>query len=96
MGIFLKGWASRHGWHGGHKKPQFSSQPTGELWSGILLPGLTLSPVGEVCNFLQGFLYSSDCHHHQEVSSESPRNISASSNDGISGKFCAISLLSIQ
>lgn len=66
------------------------------LWSGILvLPGLTFTLVEEVCSFLQGFLYSGDSYHH-EVSSESPRNTSASNYGGTSGKFCAISLLSIQ
>lgn len=97
MGIFLEGWALPCGWHRGDKKSQFSSQPRQLLQgdSGLIFLFCQVSP-SHLCGFLQGILYSSDSHHHEEVSLEGPRNVSASSYGGMSGKFCAVSLLSIQ
>lgn len=98
MGIFLERLGIITLWlHRGNKKPQFSSQPRQLLQgdSGLVFLFCQVSP-SHLCNFLKGFLYSSDSYHHEEMSSEGPRNVSASSYGGISGKFSAVSLLSIQ
>lgn len=83
--------------HRDDKKPQFSSRPRQLLQgdSGLVFLFFQVSP-SHLCNFLHGFLYSSDSYHHEEGSSENPWNVSVSIYGGISGKFCAALLLSIQ